>query len=378
MRLRIIILIIIVLIIPGCNVRELDDAAIVAGIGIELEDQQLKVSLQLAQPTLPGSSSSGPGFKVASETGRSFTESLRKIMLSFPRSPILSQANLIILGEKLCSTDLALIADGSLRNPDIRKNADVVVVRAASPEDIFNTPVLMETLSASAIPKMIKNQEGLIGIYSSVTFGEFLGKLSAPGVEAVAPQVTIFNTINGKTIKLEGTAVFKGRKMVGYLNARESRGLRFLTPGRMAGGIINIPAPFNSPGTVAVELSRSQSKIKPELVDGKIVMQIECIGEGNYYEQTSPADILTLENIPILENLVEQSIKADIMACISQAQKLDSDILGWGTMINGKDPDLWKQVENNWDKIFSGVNAQITVKFNIRRAYLTDKSLLLE
>ncbi len=379
--LRIIGLIIIVLAGSGCSAaRELNDAAIVAGIGMELEDQQLKVSLQLAQPALSGqsSSSSGPPFKVVSETGRSFNESLKKIGLSFPREPLLSQANLIILGEKLSKTDLALVADASLRNPSIRKNSVVAVARAASPEDIFNTEVLMESLSASAIPKMLKNQESQIGIYKSVTYDEFLNKLSTPGIEAVAPQVTLFDSLNGKTVKLEGTAVFKGRRMVGSLNSRESRGFRFITPGRMAGGIINIPAPFDDPGMVAMELTRSQTIVKPELQDGKIVMKIEYVGEGNYYEQTSSADILSLENIPVLETLTEQAIKADIKACISKSQKLGSDIFGWGNMVNSWDPDLWKQAENDWDKIFPGINAEITVKFDIRRSYLTDRSMVLK
>ncbi len=379
--LRIISLIIIIVMAgSGCSALELNDAAIVAGIGMELEDQQLRVSLQLAQPVLPGQSSSlsAPPFKVVSETGRSFNESLKKIGLSFPREPLLSQANLIILGEKLSQTDLALVADASIRSPNIRKNSVIAVARAASPEEIFNTEVLMESLSATAIPKMLKNQESQIGIYKSVTYDEFLNKLSTPGIEAVAPQVTLFNSSNGKTIKLDGTAVFKGRRMVGYLNSRESRGFRFITPGRIAGGIINIPAPFDDPGMVAIELTRSQTIVKPELQDGKIVMKIEYVGEGNYYEQTSAADIFKLENIPALETLTEQAVKGDIMACISKSQKLGSDIFGWGKLVSSWDPDLWKQAENNWDKIFPGINAEINVKFDIRRSYLTDKSLVLK
>ncbi len=374
-----VIMIIVILAGAGCQTQELNESAIVAGIGMDLEDEQIRVSLQLASPTAVGQAagSDGPAFEVISEKGRSFTESIRKIMLSFPRNPLLSQAELVILGEELAGTDLAWIGDVSLRNPDIRKNTTVVVARNATPEEILNTEVPLESLSAAAIPKMLEIQENLVGIYQPVTFNQFLNNLSQTGVEAVAPQVSLFNSINGKAIQLDGTSVFKGRKMVGHLNARESRGFRFINPGRIEGGLINIPAPSGS-GRVGIELTRSQTKVEPLIANGQITIRINYIGEGNYYEQTSTEDILKLENIPILENLTEQEIKSDIQACINQAQKLESDILGWGNMVNGKDPDLWAKIQDDWDQMFPQVQTEIIVKFNIRRTYLADQSLVYQ
>ncbi len=376
---RIIIIIILLATAAGCQVQELNNSAVVSGMGVELDnEQQIRLSLQMASPTVPGQSSgdSEPAFKVVSETGRSFTESLKKMVLSFPRDPILSQSNLLILGENLASTDLAWIADVSLRNPEIRKSAGVVVARDASPEDILNTEVLLESLSAVAINKLLENQETQVGIYQEVTYDQFLNNLAEPGVEPAAPQVSLFDSLNGKAIKLNGTAVFKGRKMVGELNARESRGFRLINPGRIQGGLIHIPSPFGNQGTVGIEMIRSQTKVEPTISDGQIVMKIEFAGEGNYYEQTSSEDILKLDNIPILEKLTENRIKSDMQACVKQAQKLNSDILGWGTMVNAKNPDLWNEISDKWDQLFPGVQTDIRVDFSIRRTYLTSSSLI--
>ncbi|KUG04598.1 spore germination protein gerkc [hydrocarbon metagenome] len=376
--LRLTIIIIVLLLGAGCQVQELTDSVIVAGIGMDLEDEQIRVSLQLADPTASGqgAAATGPAFRVVSETGRSFTESVRKIMLSFPRHPILSQANIMILGEELVRNDLAWIADVSLRNPDIRKNAVVVVARNATPEDILNTEVLLEPLSAAAIPKLLEIQESQVGIYQPVTYAQFLEKLSRSGVEPSVPQVSLYNTINGKAIRLDGTAVFKGRKMVGHLNAEESRGLRLISPGRTQGGLINIPAPSGGQGKVGIEMTRSQTIVEPVDIDGRIIIRIKFIGEGNYYEQTSADDILRLDNIANLEALTEHRIKIDIEACVKQAQTLESDIFGWGTMVYARDPDLWARVGDNWDQIFPGLKTDLSVDFSIRRTYLTRKSLV--
>ena len=147
--------IMVLFIIGGCQTQELNESGVVAGLGIDLEEEELQVSMQMARPDLPGQSSgSEPAFEVVSAKGRSLSEGLRKITLLFPRNPLVAQANLLVIGEELAKTDLALIADSILRNPSIRKNAVVVVAREVSPKDVLNTQVAMESLSATAIPRM--------------------------------------------------------------------------------------------------------------------------------------------------------------------------------------------------------------------------------
>jgi Ger(x)C family germination protein len=366
----------VLFIIGGCQTQELNESGVVAGLGIDLEEEELQVSMQMARPALPGQSSgSEPAFEVVSAKGRSLSEGLRKITLLFPRNPLVAQANLLVIGEELAKTDLALIADSILRNPSIRKNAVVVVAREVSPKDVLNTQVAMESLSATAIPRMLRNQERQMGIYQEVSLEEFLNKLARPGVDPTAPAVTLIDSINGKAIRLEGTAVFKGREMAGYLDSRESRGLRFLNPGRIQGGLINIPAPFEGPGRVGIEIIRSQTKVEAANTDGQIVMRITYIGEGNYYEQTGEADILRLENIPVLESICAEQIKSDMQACIKQAQKLKSDIFGWGNIVYSQHPAVWAELGPDWEEIFPGVKTEIKVEFELRRTYVTDQSL---
>ncbi|NLO20569.1 MAG: Ger(x)C family spore germination protein [Syntrophomonadaceae bacterium] len=368
--------IMVLFIIGGCQTQELNESGVVAGLGIDLEEEELQVSMQMARPALPGQSSgSEPAFEVVSAKGRSLSEGLRKITLLFPRNPLVAQANLLVIGEELAKTDLALIADSILRNPSIRKNAVVVVAREVSPKDVLNTQVAMESLSATAIPRMLRNQERQMGIYQEVSLEEFLNKLARPGVDPTAPAVTLIDSINGKAIRLEGTAVFKGREMAGYLDSRESRGLRFLNPGRIQGGLINIPAPFEGPGRVGIEIIRSQTKVEAANTDGQIVMRITYIGEGNYYEQTGEADILRLENIPVLESICAEQIKSDMQACIKQAQKLKSDIFGWGNIVYSQHPAVWAELGPDWEEIFPGVKTEIKVEFELRRTYVTDQSL---
>ncbi len=376
-RISVVLLIMGIFTIGGCQAQELNHSAVVTGLGVELEEEEeLRVSMQMARPNVAGQASeSEPAFEVVSAKGRSLSEGFRKINLLFPRNPLVSQANLMILGEKLAQTDLAWVADALLRNPDIRMNALMVVAREVSPEDIFNTQMPMESLSAVAIPKLLRNQERQVGIYQEVTLENFLNNLAQPGIEPTAPAVTCFDSINGKAIQLDGTAVFKGRKMVGYLDDYESRGLRFLNPGRLQGGLFSMPAPFGSPGRVGIEILRSNTQVEATNTEGQVVMRINYVGEGNYYEQTSQENILRLENIPVLESLCQEQIKNDMRACILKAQKLQSDVFGWGNMVHSQLPGLWTEISSDWEEIFPGVKTEIEVDFRLRRTYIIDQSL---
>jgi Ger(x)C family germination protein len=373
---KLLIIILWIFTLGGCQIQELNHSAVVAGLGVNWEEEQLRVSMQMARPALAGQSSdSGPVFDVVSAQGRSLSEGIRKINLLFPRNPLVSQARLLVIGEQLAGKDLALITDACLRSPDIRKNLSVVVARESSPEDVLNTQMAMEPLSALAIPRMLRNQESQLGIYQEVTLEEFLNKLARPGIDPFAPAVSVFDSINGKAIRLDGTAIFNGRKMAGYLDRDESRGLRFLNPGRIQGGLINIPAPSPAQGRVGIEIIRSQTKVEVTHSDGQIVMRIKYVGEGNYYEQTGEADILRLENIPLLESICAGQIKKDMQACIKKAQNLNCDIFGWGTLLNSQYPELWQEISSDWDEIFPGVKAEIEAEFQLRRTYVTDQSL---
>lgn len=366
--------------LTGCQVLELNESAIATGIGVNYENNNIVASVQLAQPAQPsgGSSSEGRKFIVVSENGSNMNEALYKINLSFPRKLLLSQSNVVILGEELARKDLSLFADVGFRNPDIRKNSMVFIARDALPEEILGTEVPLEPNSALAIPRIMTTQEKMLGLYSPVTLEDFFYALSNPGIEAVVPQLRIDNGLNGRLVTIDGTAVFKGRKMVGSLNPRESKGLRWLKPGMVAGGFETLYHPLDTDSVIAMEITRSQAKIKPQINNGQVTVQINIKAEGNFYEQVNSGDLLNLKNIPLLEELTSQEIKKDILACVNKAQRLNSDILGWGNMLEDKAPGLWQGLKNNWDQAFPNIKADVKVDYQMRRTYLTTESFHFE
>ncbi|MBC7075489.1 MAG: Ger(x)C family spore germination protein [Syntrophomonadaceae bacterium] len=377
----------------GCyNRLEVNNSVVVTGYGADIREGKNVFTIQMALPQArpEGGTPQQPQSLVVSETGYGWSRTARKLFLSIPRTPLWAMATVFIVGEDLARENIGLITDFWTRNRFLRSNLILLLARGASPEEVMQVDMPPESYSAIALEKMVRTQEAQIGIYTPVTLGDFLEKLASPAIEPVIPQVVIKTEGKQKRLKLEGSAVFKGHKMVGSLNEQETRGLRYMSPFMISGGLFTVAIlPNGEPGgccynisgelqaelenAVTLELVRSQARIEPAITGDKIKMKIKIEAEGNLYEQQSSRDFASQEMIKKLEEAANQAIKKDIQACIGKAQLLNSDILGYGSAVSHKFPREWERLKTNWYQSFSRVQSEISVDFKIRRSYLVDK-----
>lgn len=359
--------------LSGCfKITEINDTVVAVGRGIDIEGQEILFSAQLALPEPEEGASKEEPAIVVTARGDSFALAARNIYYNTPRKPLWSMIDTIIIGENLARQDASLFADYLARNRNLRLNANLFLAYQCTPEDVFKVKVPLEKLSAVALNKMIDLQENQLGIYMPVKAKEFLFKAGTPGVEPVLPQIVIEKKNDKEVLKLDGTAVFYNKQMVGSLNEDESRGFRFLSPRRIHGGLMVVPSPLEGGLPVTVELTASLAKTQIKVED-QIKILIEIKAEGNFYEQNDTLEYLTPENIGKVELAVNQQIKKEVQACIDKAQALKSDIFGWGRDINLNEPQVWESVQNDWPQIFSETEAEISVDFKLRRGYLVER-----
>lgn len=370
------LLILPALLMPGCGTVEINRSSIPLGFGADYRNNRIIFTTQIAIPSSPSKGSSGPQFIVQSSNGATVAEAARRVSLSNSQYPLWSQSSIMLWGEDLARSDLALFMDFVSRNRFVRKNIPVVVTHNATIEEIFNTKPIATPYTAIAIKDLLQTQQNELGIYTPVTLGEVISRFSAPGIEPVIPMITLKKDKAGPQLLLQDMAVFRGRRMVGTLNEKESRGYRLLSTKMIQGGLFTIPNPREPGKWVTLELSRSIARVTPQITGGDIVMKIEITGEGNFYEQSGTAQLFTPPIFMQLQGAADRELTSQAATCIAKAQALDSDILGWGTLVHAAYPQVWKEISPQWEQFFPEVKSDISVKFNIRRSYLTDRSFV--
>lgn len=373
--------------LSGCyNRLEKENTVAVTGFGVDVEGDQKVFSIQVASPV----GKPEQGVKAKTETlvlknaAPGYAQAARLLLLSFPRTPIWSLSSTMLLGERVAREDVALMMDFVTRNRFVRPNIFMFLSLRNAPDEVMKVKTPPEDYSMVGLVRMIEDQ-GQYGIYLPVTLRDFRAKYVTPGVEPVLPQVEILEVEGEKMLRLNGMAVFQGRQMVGSLNEKESRGLRFLDRKEIRGGlvVVNISAPAEAEtgpleDVVTMEIIRSRARCTPQVSPAGIRVLIEIESEGNIYEQNGTANLQTTANLSKLEFLTAQVIKDDVSACISRAQALQSDIFGWGALINQHHPADWPSLEYNWPEHFSGLEVQIEVKYTIRRAYLMEEPVPIQ
>jgi spore germination protein KC len=371
------LILLLVIFLSGCGKIEMNTAVIPLAFGTDFKNNKIVISTQIAKPVSPGTAAgNGPQFTVITASGQTFSEASRNISLSFSSIPLWSQVQVSVLGEDLAKHGITTLVDFLVRNRFARKNNSLVVTHNVSPEQLLNVNPYLEPYTALAISRLIKNQEIQLGIYTPTNINDFLQRLSNPGIEPTAPMITIRKNGAEEQLLLEGTAVFKGSRMIGTLNELESRGYSIMNPKLKTVGLFLIHSPLNPEQWVTLEISNSQAKITPIIQGQQIKMKIEIKAEGNFYEQGGVGDLFTPKIFTKIEQAAEQELIRQMAMSIRKAQSLNSDIFGWGYSVYRSDPATWKAIEKDWDQRFPEIPYELNVKFDLRRSYLTDKSFV--
>jgi len=372
----------------GCwELLQVNSAAVVVGHGLDLDPAGRIVQYaQIASPNpAPGQSPT----IVISAAGRTSTEAEKNLLLRFSRMPLISHANSFILGNKLVSQDISTVTDYLIRNRDVRKRTVLLVAANATPGEVMTTTVPVVPYSGLTWELMLSNQESYLGNYVPITLNDFLAKLAQPGIEPAVPMLIVIpaQTHGGeKTTQdsankaaknkaiLQGMAVFKGNRMVGALNETESRGYRWMNSSHPSGGLLLIPYPLDSSRQITLEVRIFKHKTRPRLTDGKLCMEVDIEAELVFYEEQGEGQLLEPAMIGKIESLANEQITREISACISQSQKLRSDVLGWGLAVSRYQPDVWDSLEEDWPDIFPGLDYRLKVKSKITQSYLTNRN----
>ena len=378
--------------VSGCwDLTEINSIATPVNIGFELDrDGKINFSTLFSESKVAGES--GRIQTTLFVTGASdYSVGLagRRQMLSLPRIPDWSNVQGIILGENIAQNDLPRVIDFLIRNRRIIPRSEVFVAAGATPAELLDHVYLT---SKENIDQLVLINELLTGTYVPVSKDDFIYKLMTPGIEPAVPRLSLIefpynpdrlnseekkSHIGTTRIILNGMAVFKGSKMVGGLDEYESRGYRWLQPSINRGGLLIIKSPFNSAEDINLEIESFKCKTVPQVNGNNISMLLDIKVRFNFYETTRPGIIFDQHMENALKNAVEVEVSRQIGSCIQKSQTLNSDIPGWGRILESKHPEEWKRLKSNWDNIYPFIKADIRVYADINHTYLSKGTVKL-
>lgn len=352
------------------NRRELNSLSIVMGTGIDLGDEPdtIRLTAQIVKISeiRPGSSgtSGGTSREKAYVNIQGINRSVLAVFRDFTRMTnrklYFPHNKVLIFGREMAEQNISEGLDTFLRDNETRMNMYLLISRGSACEILCEEPEL-EKVPAVHLAEMIENQK-----YNSeivrVTLRDYAMDTLSTSKSPVAPMAETYEMNGKKKVKLEGTAVFKGGKMIGELDKMQTRGLLWVT-GEARATVITVETQW---GQVVLELVQSNSTLKPvKMENGTIRMKLK-IEEDGYIESNETSETMSSsDKVEMLERYGREVIVSEVESALEQAQSLSADVFGFGEAIRRDFPEEWDKLMGNWDEAFCEIGLDIDVDLNL-------------
>ncbi|WP_010235532.1 Ger(x)C family spore germination protein [Clostridium arbusti] len=385
-------IILCIFILTGCwDTRELNTIGVIYAIGLEQDEnkKQIICTVQIAIPSAlkQDASRNESAVEILEVRGATISDAIRNLTEKVDRFPDFSQNKIIVIDETLARKGILPILDFFKRSYQVHNTQWIAIAKPGRVKEVLGEQHGIGNIQGSYLNDIINIGKTNAKI-TNINMMNFYKRTLGDGIDPVAgvigtaemPNLPIetknSNTSNG--VKFSGTAVFKGDKLVGYLNTEETKGYNWIT-GEVKNGNINISSILNSNRFIGIGLENLKPKIKPEIIDNKIVFHIEVKGEGNIDEVLDATDFSDTKVIKQLEDQLEIILKSEIKMCLNKIQKtFNSDIVGFGKTLNRKYPKVWEEKKDNWNDVFPTVQYTIDVDIQLRSPGLMDKPIQSE
>lgn len=365
---------ILLILLAGCwDYRELDEMAITAGMAVDKIDDNYLVTTEIIDHK------TGPeGAKIESTVfegmGRAVFDAVRNIIRKSGKKLFWSHAKTLIFSESLAKDNIIPVLDWINRDAEVRGDMWVLISKEKTAREIFGGEKGLYDVLMYQIQDIMRSEEHL-SRFPTMEIWEFLKDLQEEGSGAVAAGIYLV-PYHGKSIpQVSGSALFKGEKMVGWLDDIETRAMLWVR-NEVHGGLIITEEVGEEDTKVVMEVFSSKTKVKPIYERERLKMKIDVSLDVGIGELSTTNDYFTEEGIKFLEKVTEATVERQIDTTIRKVQHdYNTDVFRFAQTIKREMPDLWKSMRGDWDHIFPNLDTKINIKVKIRSTALTSKPI---
>lgn len=380
-KIKILIVLMFITLTTGCwQYTELNDLALVTGIGIDKEKDDYLLSVQIINVRKQTKNFAGneeTPVTVFDATGKTLGEALNKISLELPHELYFGHIDMVVIGEETAKLGIREFIDFLLRDRDVRKIYPVIIAKGNKAIDVLKILTPIETIPSINLTSIISSAQKISGYTGKRSFEDVLECLYMPGRHPGVSAVEIIGTVEDgeKSDNISETdpktkliashiGILNDDKLVGFLSEKEALGYNIIR-GRVVSSVISFPC-NEEDDYGSVKIDEPKVSYKTKLEDNKPSGEIKVEFTATLTDYNCKLNIKKSENIKKIEKMVDEEMKTIIEAVMKATQKTYGiDILGFGEYIYQNNYKDWLEVEKDWDKLYSNMPYKIEVKSRI-------------
>lgn len=399
--LLIFLLVVSTLTMSGCwNYRDIDEFAIVSGTAIDkgVDGKRYHMTFEIADISNGSESPVKP--KIIESEGDSIFEAVRNAGLRSADRLYFSHCNLFVISRELSQEGIIPIINWMNRDAVMRLKSNIVVSNMDTAKEILLSSPTSENLVSNEISNMIKTDNKYLSKSPQTWLYYASDMIDTEGIDLIIPSLKTTDQTasqgqesgesgegnkdedksknqekgtkkdakstgkNKVTIPvLDGTAVFKKDKLVGFLSSDETQYILAIK-GDIKGGPLFVNKNMSGNGAT-LNIIEANSEITPEIIGDKIKFKTKINIKASLAEDETNTTHNNDEAIEQLEKSADEQLKESISAVVKRLQNQYScDIFGYGEKLSQQKPDEWASLKENWDTTFK--NAEIEIEPSVK------------
>lgn len=352
----------------GCwNYRGLNEMSIVAGIAIDKspESGNYQLSFEIVDLTVPVKEK-GLGTKITESEGKTLFDAARNAKKRVANKLYFGHTQIIVISEEIArSEDFSSMIDWFLRDGECRETICIAISQEKTARDILSIEGIDQAIVANKIRKIVESDKKVTSSTLCIELYEVFNTLKAEGKSLILP--VVHNVKNGgkPASEVNGIAVFKDKKLSGFLTPDESKYFLFAVD-EIEGGVLTFSSTGEGHDNVSLEISKSSTESSFDFKDGEVKILIKADTAVYLNEIMEYSNALDEPQIAALEDAAEAELKNNMLYVIQKVQyEYGSDIFGFGNMIYKKDLKLWNRLKDTWEEQFKSLEVEVRTNIHI-------------
>ncbi|MDE6284917.1 MAG: Ger(x)C family spore germination protein [Bacilli bacterium] len=334
---KILLIIPLLFLLAGCSdYKEVNEMAIVSGVGIDHTEDGFEVTLEVLNEKVDKNSGKVSSYtRTASDP--SIAVAIEKAADLLTHRAYYSHVKLVVISEEVAENFFEEITDFFIRSTYLRENFNVVVSRDTSPEEIFTTTTDENPIASSAILLLLQSNAFASNFAVDQKYYLVLQEIIDFGKDTAISCINV----EKKDFFIDGLAIFDEYKMIDILTNDDAVIYNILRK-EIRKPVFTLE--FEGEAfTIALYDIKSDIEVKPDKINVKAVYRAKIMSNGPNFNIKSD-EVLTKINDRFSE-LLNQRIET----FIKTIQKKNTDILSLANSyyVNTRDKNdnLWQHAE---------------------------------
>jgi spore germination protein KC len=388
-----------VFLITGCwDRRELESLGLVQALGLDLETKKknIRVTTMIAIPTKLGAVGEGGGGKqdsgmlVVSIKAPSIYEAFNLMNTYVNRELTLRQNQVLVIGAAMAKAGIGKWVDNLVRFREMRRTLLIFIAQEKA-GDIFKVQPQLEPSPAEYLSDLVR-LSSKTAMYPRMMINHFMEPYETFAQQNYAPLIAVRpfpegageppkkdgeatgkpkqeKTSGPTALRLIGTAVFNGDRVVGSLDIYETQILQLLT-NHFEETFLTIADPCQKNANIAIRLLKSgvPTKIKYRKQAGQDIFDVKINLEAELVNIQSEIDYTQPKWEALLGQKIAWATQNRVKRLIAKAQrKFQSDIFGFGVKVRNSMLTNEEWTNYRWPTKFPNALIQVRVKAAVRR-----------